>query len=98
LRVRLPSLVLTTMGLYSRTRVVKVFPMKYLDMSTVKARRNKQPPHVRSSTGYGSKLPTATQLRIGSHWHRVYLVCWSNSGTHYVIKGRERLYIVTGEL
>ncbi len=72
--------------------------MKYLDMSTVQGRRINMPVHLRTRTGYGSKLPTTTQLRIGSRWHRVYMVCWSNSGTAYIVKGGERLYIATGEL
>ncbi len=72
--------------------------MNYLDMSTVTGRRIKTPVHLRTRTGYGSKLPTTTQLRIAGRWHRVYIVRWSNAGTYYVIKGGERLYIATGEL
>jgi hypothetical protein len=72
--------------------------MNYLDMSTVSARRSVQPPHVRSRTGYGSKLPTHHQLRVSSRWHRVYAVCWSNAPTYYILKGGKPLYIASGEL
>ncbi len=72
--------------------------MKYLDMSTVQGRRIDMPVHLRARTGYGSKLPTTTQLRIGSRWHRVYAVCWGTGQTCYVVKGGECLYIASGEL
>lgn len=75
-----------------------VRPMVYLDMSTVQARRTTKPPHNRSRSGYGSKVPTAYQLQIDKRWHRVYSVIWSNSGTCYIVKGGQRLYIATGEL
>ena len=67
-------------------------------MTTVQARRVTEPPQNRSRSGYGSKLPTSLQLRIDSRWHRVYVVCWSNAGTAYVVKGGERLYIEGGAL
>ncbi len=72
--------------------------MKYLDTSTVQERRETALPAPRTRSGYGSKLPTSHQLRIGGRWHRVYMVCWSNAGTAYVVKGVEPLYIATGAL
>ena len=72
--------------------------MDYLDMSTVKERRATVPPLSRSRSGYGSKLPTGIMLRIAKRWHRVYVICWSNSGTAYVIKAGKPLYIASGEL
>ncbi len=72
--------------------------MKYLDMTSVQARRTTEQPLLRSRSGYGSKLPTSCQLRIANRWHRVYAICWSNSSTLYIVKGGERLYIATGEL
>lgn len=72
--------------------------MIYLDMSTVVARMVTEPPQNRSRSGYGSKLPTQYLLRINKRWHRVYCICWSNSGTCYIRKGGVRHYIATGEL
>ncbi len=72
--------------------------MKYLDMSEVQTRRMTEPPRWRSRSGYGSKLPTSYELRIAGRWHRVYMVCWSNSGTAYVLRKGEPHYIATGEL
>ncbi len=72
--------------------------MNYLDMSTVEARQITEPPRNRSRSGYGSKIPTQYLLQIAKRWHRVYVICWSNSGTAYIIKGGQNLYIATGEL
>ncbi len=72
--------------------------MIYLDMSTVVARLHGEAPRNRSRSGYGSKIPTGTMLRIAKRWHRVYVVCWSNSGTAYIVKGGVPHYIATGEL
>ncbi len=72
--------------------------MNYLDMSTVAARMATEPPRNRSRSGYGSKLPTAHMLRVAKRWHRVYVVCWANSGTAYIVKGGRPHYIATGDL
>lgn len=50
-------------------------------------------PYLQTATGYGSKLRTSWIVRIGTRWHRVYCVCYSNVGTCYVIRGGKR-YIV----
>jgi hypothetical protein len=72
--------------------------MNYLDLSTVTARKTTEPPLIRSRSGYGSKLPTPHMVQVANRWHRVYVVCWSNSGTAYIRKGGESHYIATGEL
>lgn len=72
--------------------------MDYLDMSTVQDRQVTPAPHNRSRSGYGSKIPTEVMVKIEGRWHRVYLVCWSNSGTRYIRKGGKPLYIATSEL
>jgi hypothetical protein len=46
-----------------------------------------------TSSGYGSKLTTTKMLRIGNRLHRVYCACYGNSGSCYIIKNRQRLYI-----
>ncbi len=72
--------------------------MRYLDMASVQTRRTTDAPLARSRSGYGSKLPTACQLRVAGRWHRVYAVCWGTGQTLYIVKGGECLYIATGEL
>ncbi len=73
--------------------------MKYLDTALIQSRRLTAPPRTRQrQDGYGSKIPTSHQLRIGGRWRRVYAVCWGTGATCYVVKGGERLYIATGEL
>ena len=45
------------------------------------------------ASGYGRKIPTAHRVRYGTRWHRVYVMCWSNSGTAYILSGGETLVI-----
>ena len=47
----------------------------------------------RTTSGYGSKLPTRYMLHIGSRWRRVYAICWSNVATYYIIKNGERIVV-----
>lgn len=42
-------------------------------------------------SGYGRKVPTRYMLKLGTRWHRVYMVQYGNSGSAYVLlKGQER--------
>ena len=61
-------------------------PITYLDPATVEATRQTDRPsgYRGRSDGYGSRIPSSWMLRIGKRWHRVYVVCWSNSGSAYV--------------
>ena len=45
------------------------------------------------SDGYGRKISTDYMARINNRWHRVYCVCYSNSGSLYVILRSGRFYI-----
>lgn len=65
----------------------------YLDPTLVTDKRQTKAPHNRSRSGYGSKVPSTWQLRIGTRWHRVYVICWSNAGTAYVLRGGERVLL-----
>jgi hypothetical protein len=38
----------------------------------------------RDSSGYGRKIPTDWMIQLGKRWHRVYVCCYSNSGTAYI--------------
>jgi hypothetical protein len=54
------------------------------------------PPVVRTATGYGRKLPTAWLIKYGHGrdvWRRVYCVCFSNSGTLYILINKEPVYL-----
>jgi len=43
--------------------------------------------------GYGSKITTDYECRVGNKWHRVYLIQISNAGSHYVTVGGQRYYV-----
>ena len=54
--------------------------------------------HIRRNpyaSGYGAKIPTAYRVRYDSRWYRVYVMCWSNSGTAYITSRGQRLVIDT---
>jgi hypothetical protein len=42
-------------------------------------------------SGYGKKIPTSWMIRLpGSpRWRRLYVCCYSNSGTAYVTVGKD---------
>jgi hypothetical protein len=48
-----------------------------------------------SSTGYGRKIPTELMVRLpgNSRWRRVYVCCFSNAGTAYVLQGKDWIVI-----
>lgn len=62
-------------------------------MVDVQSARMTDAPLARTRTGYGKRLPTALQVQLtaSGRWHRVYVACFSNSGTPYIrVKGSER--------
>jgi hypothetical protein len=53
----------------------------------------------RSQDGYGRKIPTDYAIRLGARWHRVYVCCFSNAGTAYIItKDHPFLVVLDGDL
>lgn len=57
--------------------------------------RNVAPEDIRSTgtpnyggtvSGYGGKLPTSKMIRLGKRWYRVYVACYSNCGSAYIIQ------------
>lgn len=48
-------------------------------------RQTDQPSYGHNADGYGGKIPTRHMLRYAGRWRRVYVMCYSNSGTAYVI-------------
>lgn len=67
----------------------------YLDASKVIDKRQTKTPPNRSRTGYGSKLPTSWLLKLSdtNRWHRVYVICYSNSGSAYILSKGKALYL-----
>jgi hypothetical protein len=48
-------------------------------------RQTDQPTYGHSASGYGGKIPTRHMLRYAGRWRRVYVMCYSNSGTAYIV-------------
>jgi len=46
-----------------------------------------------TATGYGSKLNTGKKLMVGNRSYRIYCICYSNSGSNYIIVKGERIYL-----
>jgi len=70
--------------------------VKYLrDVCQITATKRTDAPRNYSRTGYGSKLPTSRMIQCDGHtrWYRVYVMCYSNCGTAYIIKNREKLVV-----
>lgn len=65
----------------------------YLNESQVADVRRGEAPRHYSASGYGNKIPTQWEIKIGSRWHRVYVIQWSNAGSAYVIVGGKRLFL-----
>jgi hypothetical protein len=48
----------------------------------------------RTSSGYGSRIPTQYMVRtVDQKWRRVYVVCYSNCATAYVRHGDVRTIV-----
>lgn len=37
-----------------------------------------------TKSGYGARLPTNIKVKWEGRWRRVYVCCYSNSGTYYI--------------
>ena len=51
-----------------------------------------------SPSGYGRKIPSDYMVRLDGRLHRVYVVCFSNSGSHYIVRAGKTLYLHDYEL
>lgn len=70
--------------------------VKYLtDTFLIRDMKFTQIPHNRSVSGYGKKLPTHRMIQLFDHprWYRMYVMCWSNAGTAYIVKDKEILVV-----
>lgn len=46
-----------------------------------------------TATGYGAKIPSARMVRYRGRLRRVYITCYSNAGTAWIIVGGERVVV-----
>lgn len=62
--------------------------VRYLKSACVVAAQQTTVPRYRArQDGYGSKIPTSWLIKLENEtcWRRVYCVCWSNSGTAFIL-------------
>ena len=58
----------------------------YLDSKRIIGKRQGALPRNPYPSGYGRKIPSSWELKLDDKcWLRVYVMCWSNSGTPYVL-------------
>lgn len=49
---------------------------------------------MQTSSGYGGKLNSGRKIRLASgRTYRVYVMCYSNSGTAYILSKQERIIV-----
>lgn len=48
---------------------------------------------MQTASGYGRKLASRYMVKIGTRWHRVYVMCLGNNGSAYICKGGQRFVI-----
>lgn len=74
--------------------------MNYLSerrVTGVKVTPPEQTPRNSRRDGYGNRIPLGIMLQLdGKRWHRVYMVCWSNSGTCYVRTKAGNQWLISG--
>lgn len=46
-----------------------------------------------TATGYGSKIPSVYMVKYNGRWHRVYTMCYSNSGVDYIVSKNQRINV-----
>lgn len=64
--------------------------LKYLSVVTKPAGDTPRNPY---ATGYGAKIPSGTLALVSGKWQRVYVACYSNSGSPWVQVKGERVLI-----
>lgn len=78
----------------NRERGTNVTAVQYTDPTRVTdVRADATAPRNPYANGYGAKIPTSGWVRYGTRWHRVYVMCWSNQGTAYILTGGQRLVV-----
>jgi hypothetical protein len=46
-----------------------------------------------TATGYGGKLTTSRMIRYAGRWRRIYCMCYSNSGSCYILVKGETIFV-----
>lgn len=70
--------------------------LKYLELQQVEAlKRTEQPRQRLDSLGYTLRggSPTDLMLLIEGRWRRVYVICFSNSGSTFINLNREQYFL-----
>jgi hypothetical protein len=67
--------------------------MNYLNPADVVATRNTILPRNRNVGGYGCKIPSQWLLKIKNHWHRVYVIQYSNAGSAYILQKGQKVFL-----
>ena len=68
--------------------------INYLDPGNVLKVSKTKAPNCYSRTGYGAKLPTQWMLTLADkRARRVYVICFSNSGSAYIIVRGKPVYL-----
>ena len=70
--------------------------MTRIDANQIVAVKTTKEPFSRSQTGYGAKLPTRFMVQLeDKQWRRIYVACYSNSGTAYVQTKADKFCVFT---
>lgn len=68
--------------------------VNYLDETQVIDQKETAAPINYSRSGCGNKIPTSWMVQLGdSRWRRVYVICYSNSGSAYIRVAGEKLFL-----
>lgn len=60
--------------------------LAYTDPALVTGTRQTDTPlYGRTASGYGGKIPTRHMVQYAGRWRRVYVMCYGNAGTAYVV-------------
>ncbi len=44
-------------------------------------------------SGYGKKLTSSKMLKVGKRFYRIYVMCYGNSGSAYIVKNGKTLFL-----
>jgi hypothetical protein len=47
-----------------------------------------------TASGYGKKIPTTKMLKIGKKLYRIYCMIYSNSGSCYIEKNKQKFFLL----
>ena len=69
--------------------------VEYTDPELVTGIKTTETPRNPSLSGYGAKIPTRYMVKYGTHWRRVYVMNYGNSGSAYVLARGKVLFLDT---